>query len=308
MVEIPELPQDLLNKWFRLNVLPKYSVDGHMNPPAGLDTSKKARLAELLSSKICVIGFDIYRYASLALDRQAFVPIVIDEIVNYSIHVMRQSYDYVFQRMDWDRYSELSIGTGDGRYYFVDTPLHGLLHVLMIASILRMYNSYHFLRELRAQVGQITARFAITYDSLYRYKSDVFGTAIVQNARLLSRDRLNRLLIDDHTHDWFMENIGGLEALMTLTLKDLSSINPFLLYDQKKMDGQNALIPKEALVSSREGIKAVDVLKVGEISQKEQTLDVYSVHIQAAILYKHLLMQESALHTLTVGNLNTAGI
>jgi hypothetical protein len=60
---------------------------------------------------------------------------------------------------------------------------------------------------------------------------------------LLSKDQLNRLLIDYHTYEWFMKSIAGVENLQTITLIELRQIPDFSDYEDKFNEEQNALIP-----------------------------------------------------------------
>ena len=73
-------------------------------------------------------------------------------------------------------------------------------------------------------------------------------------------------------------------------------------------DGNNALIQKENNKTDKEGIKAIDVQRIGKIKQKQTELEVYNLHIQAVIHYSHFLQSGGKIITVSVGNLNTSGI
>ena len=72
--------------------------------------------------------------------------------------------------------------------------------------------------------------------------------------------------------------------------------------------GQNALIRVDNKTLSLEGIKSVDVQKIGTIQEKKTEIDIYNLHLQATIEYFPFLSQLSHIFTISVGNLNTAGL
>lgn len=46
--------------------------------------------------------------------------------------------------------------------------------------------------------------------------SNFYGSAIINCARIISKDRLNRCLIDAETNKWFLHNTNGIETLTCL--------------------------------------------------------------------------------------------
>jgi hypothetical protein len=156
-------------------------------------------------------------------------------------------------------------------------------------------------------------RYAITYDNIYKYNrnktANFFGAGIINNARIMSKDKLNRFLIDDNTFKWFLTSITGIENLLSISLKDLTKLGEFSSYDIGKMEkGQNALIRVDNTTLSLEGIKSVDVQKIGTIREKESEIDIYNLHLQATIEYYPLFSKERRVFTISVGNLNTSGL
>jgi len=88
----------------------------------------------------------------------------------------------------------------------------------------------------------------------------------------------------------------------------LASLNEFSSYDAKRMNKEgNALIRLDNKKLSLEGIKSVDVQKIGTIQEKKSQIDIYNLHLQATIVYSNLF-KKSRVFTISVGNLNTAGL
>ena len=155
-------------------------------------------------------------------------------------------------------------------------------------------------------------RYALTYDNIYRYdrkdKRNYFGTGIVNNARMLSKDKLNRFIIDDNAFKWFLSSIAGIENMMSISLKDLKNLKEFSSYDDGKMEKQNSLIGVDNKKLYFEGIKSVDVQKIGTIQEKKSEIDIYNLHLQATIEYSSRLFGHNGVFTISVGNLNTSGL
>jgi len=72
--------------------------------------------------------------------------------------------------------------------------------------------------------------------------------------------------------------------------------------------GHNALITVDNRRLSLEGIKSVDVQKIGTIKEKKSEMDIYNLHLQATIEYSPFLSKQNHVFTISVGNLNTAGL
>ncbi len=143
--------------------------------------------------------------------------------------------------------------------------------------------------------------------NVYSFDNNYFGAAIINNSRLLHKDRLNHLLIESHTYDWFMIAITGVENLQALCLRELLKIKDFSDYDKNFDQAQNALIPIDNNELKQEGIKSVDIQKIGLIREKTTELDVYNLHIQATIKFQKIL-QDTITFTVSLGNLNASGI
>lgn len=318
MINIAALNKKLLNELFSSNVLPRIRLKRQEGYPKEYTDEEKRRIQNLVEKKHTIVGIDIYQYSSFPTNKQIFIPHLFELIYNQTWDLITQNFSFIFQ--DYHKFGDLKnnedivpedyfISTGDGGYQILETPIHAILFILTFATIVRLYNSDLFMRKLHAKIGNIELRYTITLDDLYKYRKNFYGAAIINNSRILSKDKLNRLLIDQNTYDWFLDRIIGIENLMSLGLSDLQDIEEFALYKKEKIeDGNNALIQKEFDKTCKEGIKSIDVQKIGKIKQKQTELEVYNLHIQAVIYYTHFLQEGGKIITTSVGNLNISGI
>ena len=90
---------------------------------------------------------------------------------------------------------------------------------------------------------------------------------------MLSRDSLNRCLIDEHVHRWFTVNIDGIENLQVLTIEDVANIYDFKNYSHLPLaTSSDKIFGREP--NRREGIINSDILKVGKIKAKETDINI----------------------------------
>lgn len=251
-----------------------------------------------------VLGIDIYKYSSFEEFEQSLVPCLFKLLFKETIDICFRNHKFFFQKYTKSEIEESFISTGDGGFVIFDIPLHALLFACNFAVALRTYNSYHFYPKLRKIIGGISLRYAITYDKLYYFDNSHYGRAIINNARILSRDNLNRCLIDQNVYNWFTINIDGLENLQILTINDIASIYDFQgSYDYEILKASPDGLFNES-VSRDYGIINSDVLKIGEIKSKETSLSIYNVHIQVATEWKR--QDTKRIITISLGNLNTS--
>ena len=320
MKEIKELETEFINKIFHSNVLPLVRINNNETYSNIFTEEERIYIEALINDKHTVLGFDIYRYSQYTREKQPFIPHLFEKIRQHTWELISQNFDYIFQKYNTinNRSGELKaedyyIDTGDGCFQIFESPVHAVIYALVFGTILQLYNSDRFMPRLHSKIGNMFVRYALTYDNIYKYyhkkRMNYFGAGIINNARILSKDKLNRFLIDDNTYKWFSTSIAGIENLMTISLKDLIRLKEFSTYDIEKMDkGQNALIRNENKTFSLEGIKSLDVQKIGTIQEKKTEIDIYNLHLQATIEYFNLFSEKSHLFTISVGNLNTAGL
>ena len=319
MEDIKVLETDFLNALFSSNVIPRIRIGREVYPDDFTEEENK-QIEELIKEKHTVLGFDMYRYSQYERKKQPFLPHLFEKIHDEAWQLITQNFEYVFQKYSsiTNRSGKLKvqdyyIDTGDGCFQIFESPIHAVIFVLVFGTILQWYNSDLFMPKLHSKIGNMFVRYALTYDNIYKYsrnkKTNFFGAGIINNARILSRDKLNRFLIDDNTFNWFLTAIAGIENLMSISLKDLTKLNEFSSYDVAAMEkGHNALITVDNRRLSLEGIKSVDVQKIGTIKEKKSEMDIYNLHLQATIEYSPFLSKQNHVFTISVGNLNTAGL
>lgn len=256
-----------------------------------------------------VLGLDIYQYSSYGEFEQMLIPFLFKTMFNTTIDLCLENHPFIFQQYTKERIEKSFISTGDGGFLIFDNPLHSLLFACNYAIVLRVYNAFHFFPRLRKIIGGLSTRYAITYDKVYTYNDNFYGRAIINNARILSSDSLNRCLIDEHSHRWFTLNIDGIENLQVLTIEDVSHI-----YDFSKGYNAQLLTTKEDKLFGHEanrhkGIINSDILKIGKIKAKESDLNIYNLHLQVSLtLENDDDPTQKKVVTVSVGNLNTTGI
>lgn len=320
MKDIKVLETDFLNSLFSSNVIPRIRINRNKVYPADFTQKENKQIEELIKDKHTVLGLDIYRYSQYERKKQPFLPHLLEKIHEQTWQLITQNFEYMFQKYNsiTNRSGELKaqdyyIDTGDGCFQIFESPLHAVIYILVFGTVLQLYNSDLFMPKLHSKIGNMFVRYALTYDNIYRYnrnkKTNFFGAGIINNARILGKDKLNRVLIDDSTFKWFLTSIAGIENLMSISLKDLIKLSEFSSYDINKMEkGQNALIRIDDKTRSLEGIKSVDVQKIGTIKEKKSEIDIYNLHLQATIEYSPFLSRQSRVFTISVGNLNTSGL
>lgn len=319
MKDMKVLETEFLNALFSSNVIPRIRTDRNQVYPNEFTVDEKKRIEELITNKHTVLGFDIYRYSQYPREKQPFLPHLFEKVYQETWGLITQNFEYIFQKYNsiTNRSGKLKapdyyIDTGDGCFQIFESPVHAVIFVLVFGTILQWYNSDRFMPKLHSKIGNMFVRYALTYDNIYRYdrnkKTNFFGAGIINNARILSKDKLNRFLIDEETFKWFLTSIAGIENLMSISLKDLEILNEFSSYDVGKIEKKNALIRMDNEDPDVEGIKSVDVQKIGTIKEKKSEIDIYNLHLQATIEYFPFLHKQSRVFTISVGNLNTAGL
>jgi hypothetical protein len=255
-----------------------------------------------------VLGIDMYQYSSYGEFEQTLIPFLFKTIFESTIKLCLENHRFIFQKYDHERIERNFISTGDGGFLLLDNPLQSLIFACNFAVVLRIFNAYHFYPRLRRIIGGINMRYAITYDKVYTFNKNYFGRAIINNARILIKDDLNRCLIDEHVHTWFTTNLDGVENLQIVTLNEISNIYEFSKnYDRAFLESGDEIFENEP--SRKYGIINSDILKVGFIQSKETSISVYNLHLQVTIrLTNDDAPHQKRLITVSLGNLNTTGI
>jgi len=255
-----------------------------------------------------VLGIDIFKYSSYGVFEQTLIPFLFRTLFKSATKLCLTNHKFIFQNYDEEHFEKNFISTGDGGYIMFDTPLHSLLFAINFAVMLRTYNAYHLYPRLRRIIGGVSMRYAITLDKIYVFENNFYGRGIINCARILSKDDLNRCLIDENVHSWFTINMEGLENLQVITIDDIANIFDFKSYDRTLLSTHSDEIFQHD-ISRRYGIINADILKIGKISSKETELSIYNLHLQVTLnLTNDDDPTQKKTITFSLGNLNTSRI
>lgn len=290
---------DLESTYEKVNIIPD-NLDLYEEISSYIDTESFSRRA--------VLGIDIYRYGMFKHLEQTLIPALFKIFFDKAIRLCLESNQYVFQNYDKKAIEKAFISTGDGGFLILETPLHAVLFAINFELVVRSYNAFHLFPKLRKIIGSIELRYAITHDTLFHFDDNYYGSAIINNARILNKDNLNRCLIDESSYNWFLINCDGIENLQVYTIHDIANVYDFQEYEHKWIDkGENLIIPPKK--SRYDGIINSDISKIGQIQSKEMYLNIYNLHIQVSMYIRSDASQDKErLITISLGNLNTSGI
>jgi hypothetical protein len=253
-----------------------------------------------------VLGIDIYRYSKFPITQQNYIPFIFKHLYERTIKICTDHLSYFFQRYSQEQFKECLIPTGDGGFVILCTPLHCLLFAITFEMSLHSYNSFSVFQRLRQFTGEISLRYAITYDDLYKFEDNYYGTALIDCARILSKDRLNRCLYDANVNNWFLSRLGGVETLQILTTQRISQLPDFSDYDESKLNDVLLLSNKEGAISA---FRTVISSKIGTITSKDTNLDLYNLFVQIAIAESADEKPEfKKPYIVSIGNQNSSGL
>jgi hypothetical protein len=178
----------------------------------------------------------------------------------------------------------------------------------------RLFNSGNEYRQLRECLkDRAILRYAMTYDKVYRYENSSYGSGIITNARILSKDKLDRFLIDENVYNWFMENTNGIDNIQVQNLDDLMNIAIFKTYMKEDSTFKSLILPnhntliKLGKTNKFNTINSLHVQKIGEVKAKNDEISIYNLYIQLSTLMGETI-NNSQKFTVSLGNLNVSGI
>ncbi|TNE53208.1 MAG: hypothetical protein EP338_11775 [Bacteroidetes bacterium] len=268
------------------------------------DEENIRKLPEAYLYRRVILGFDIYKYSQFPHAEQIYVPVVLEHLYQKTCQNCLDHEAFHFHKYG-DRIEDFRknfISTGDGGFQLFETPVQAIVFSLFFqANVMRFVSGSSpdpLLMKLHPIIHTFELRYAITYDHVYSYKRNFYGPAIINNARILSRDSLNRLLIDSNTVLWFIHHLNSIENLLDLDKKAFLQTAFYKDADP----GQSSY-----LFNRKGSFISVDILKIGQIEAKTRSLDIYNLHIQAKLSLK-IRKHDYQIFVTTLGNLNTSGI
>lgn len=264
-------------------------------------------LAEPKETTKAVLGIDIYKYSKYNYNQQKLIPFIFSSLRKRATQLFFDRETFFSSHYDRDedkKNNELEkdmINTGDGGYLFFKNPIDAIVFLSKFNALLHLFNSYHLYPNLRKYLDPLTVRYTITYDRLYKIDSKYYGPAIIKNARIISKDKLNRFLIDDKTYEWFLLNTNGIENLPNLRMEQMGH-----LIDS---DSKNNEALKSVYFCSdkeRSHFQNIFCQKLEKISVKDDDFEIYNLMIQ--IFVKIIHDEKSVPFITSIGNMNCNGI
>lgn len=265
-----------------------------------------------------VLGIDILDYSQLSNTEQYFVPILFHSLIKSTIADIFKYEKFIFQYTNSDLIFEKFIDSGDGGFFIFDTPLHSVLFALYFECNLRHYNNGTYNKNIYSLLKTIKVRYAITYDIVY-YMKDLknhYGAGLINCARIMAKDKLDRCIIDENTHTWFLKRTNGIESLRNYHIRKIMKIKEFshYTYDEQeyKFSGYSSYAIPEEKSQFEPGIDLILIMKIGTIKLKKLEISVYNLLIQLPTkidnVYKKLDFDNDIFMVVTLGNNNTVGL
>lgn len=275
-----------------------------------------------IQKKKAVLGIDIFQYSQYEQKKQTLIPIVFDLLKETAIEWCLNDETAFFDKNNFSQNN--FIHTGDGGFFIFDNPFQALIFNINFNTVLHLFNSGHLYPKLFHYVEKIICRYCQTFDLLYTYELNWFGPGIINNARIMSKDKLDRFLIDENTYKWFLEKINGIETLAIIdifsvlkTFKKkygnyISAIFCQAPHDVLNVDNIIKTVKKDQQPighANNNYILNCHCSKIGKIKTKKDVLSVYNVNIQRiAGVADEKDQIKRAQFVVPIGNLNTSGL
>lgn len=251
--------------------------------------------------KKAVLGFDIYQYSQFDSLRQSLIPHLFKKLYYLSIRNCLKNEAFFLEYKTQTEFENRFIDIGDGGFQVFGTPIEAFIFAIYFQANITRYNSGNeFHSDLYNIIGEISLRYSLTYGNVFCYNKNHYGSAVINCARIMSKDKLNRFLIDDNTVTWFNSELNSIE---TCQLFEPENDFPTIPIFKTKFD--KATYSSIIFGLEKNQIKCLDILKIGEIKSKLDILSIYSVHIQVSFKSKG---KDFAKFILTLGNLNSSGL
>lgn len=280
----------------------EFKPEEHLQEDVELDFIKSLP-ASYINEKT-VLGIDIYKYSQYPETEQIYIPVIFEWLYHVATTNVLDNEKYFFSKYAKNEkaFKAKFISTGDGGFQIFDDVIQALIFATYFQIALKRFVTSGGIssmeKNLHKIVDSIELRYAISRDKIYSYRSNFFGPAIINNARILSKDNLNRLLLDKNSVKWLDNTINSPENLLDINKSTLMKTNHFRSYQENE---------KSKLFDTTGQIFSVDIQKIGAITAKNTTLDIFNMRIQAKLELK-VDHQDYKVYVVTLGNLNTSGL
>jgi hypothetical protein len=306
--------------------------------------------------KKAVLGLDIFKYSKAPQTNIKYLQFAFDLIVLCTRECCKLVEPSLFRKIE---FNENFKHTGDGALIVFDTPLEALVFNCYFTYFLHLINSQILLERLILALSastdtlsekalekkhRIIVRSVITYDEAFEYEGvaatgagKYFGKSVTNCARLLSKDSLNRFLIDESTQEHFFNLFHGIENIPSYDVATIAHIR----------SEHTGSTPGDALISNlfkpilsefhkrHNSFIQCHARQLDEMSAKKDQLSAFNtevkvifssnemLHITKDILLQYLSPSDAKFNSdllikknnnlpdyllITVGNLNTQGL
>jgi hypothetical protein len=252
--------------------------------------------------KKAILGIDIYQYSRYEENKQKLIPFIFDLLIDQTIFNLNTFEKSLFESFN---FNENFIAAGDGGFIILPTPFHAFIFNIQFYSILHLFNTGHLYPKLSKYINGIIIRSAISYGNIYPYGKSYYGKAIITNSRILTKDRLNRFLIDKESYDFFISKFNGIESLL---ITKRITIERFLDITDKLESNIFSETPDKNIFNWC--LKNIHVQKINDLSSKNTILEAYNIEVQYLSAYrsKDIETKGRTSFVLTIGNSNLIGL
>ena len=295
---------DILTELNKIDVKDRYD-DSDIEPET--EIFKQFEKSVIKSEKVCILGYDIYKYSQFAESQQNLIPFIFDLLKKETIRFCEGLEKYIFIDVG---FSDNFISTGDGGFIIFQNPLQAIVFNTIFFLHLQAYNSFRLYPKLGLYIGPLTIRSCLTMGNIFHYGKNYYGPGIITNARIISKDKLNRFLIDEKTYQWFLTKFNGIENITEITLEDINQVVRL----QKKITSSLFFSSESQIEVRKQGREynkfiSCHLQKIGSVLAKESSISVYNVELQAYMyVFDETDINKGKHFVVSVGNLNCTGL
>ena len=261
--------------------------------------------------KRTVLGFDMLGYSQMEKEKQNMIPFLLSLLLNKTYESLIESEKFLFYMYDMNKLKKGFIHIGDGGFQILPNPLYGIVFALHFEMNLRSFNSGRIYPHFSKYLKGVKVRYTEAFDDLFRYNGNFFGPAIIKASRIISRDKLNRFLMDQDSYDFFLHEFNGVETLSMMSQEMIQKSKYFAEFDYSKYDRKKGLVIRD---SSEAGstIENIIIQDIGFIDTKSESYSVYNFFCQFS--FDHYEENSKEPHKnynrirVSLGNLNPQGL